>query len=325
MKRSINIGVFDPKHIQQASPYCGDQVFAKGLEANGYEVTRFDYRATNDTNGDLIKLAQSIKDQVDIVWIGKAERILPITLNSLRQIFKGAIFVKWAADVRDNPTEHDLGHNRVIDWFFGTFGGEYLKKHLLTNMKGVASIIAFTDSDFYHKMDVSDEYKSDVLWTGRKGFGDNPLRNEIIDHLSKTKQYKVKIAGLNDWLGDPEYQYYINGTKIGIGSNSFDRTKYSSDRLGNYMACGTFYLLQYFKGLEEVFERGKEIDWFENIDEMDSKIEYYMSHEKEREYIAMRGQETILNFFDYKPLVFNLLKIIETGKSLYPWDDVYVN
>jgi len=323
MKRSINIGVFDPKLICQASPYCGDQIFAKGLEANSYEVTRFDYRATNDPNNQLLEIANKIKPE--LFWFGKCERISPETIGILKSRFPESIFCKWCADVRDEPTEHDMRHNQFIDYFFGTFGGDYLQKHLLPSMKGVASILAFTDSDFYHKMDVSDEYKSDILWTGRKGFGDNSLRNEIIDHLSGTKQYKVKIAGLNDWLGDPQYQYYINGTKIGIGSNSFNRVKYSSDRLGNYMACGTFYLLQYFKGLEEVFQRGKEIDWFEDIEEMDSKIEYYLTHEKEREYIAMRGQETILNFFDYKPLVFNLLKIIETGKSLYPWDDVYVN
>ena len=323
MKKSLNIGVFEPKLIYQASPYPGDNVFAKGLELNGYEVTRFDYRAAKNPDNDLLKLALTVEP--DIFWFGKAERISPDTIRNLKSRFPGAIFVKWAADVRDNPTEHDLGHNANVDWFFGTFGGEYLKKHLFPSMKGVASIIAFTDSEFYHKMDVDEEYKSDVLWTGRRGFGDNPLRNEIIDELSRTNKYNVKLAGLKEWLGDPEYLYYINGAKIGIGSNSFNRTKYSSDRLGNYMACGTFYLTQYIEGLEEVFQRGKEIDWFESIEEMEEKIKYYLTHDDEREYIAMRGQMTILNFFDCRPLVFNLLKIIETGKKFYPWDDVYIN
>ncbi len=47
MKKSLNIGVFNPSLIIQASPYCGDNVFAKGLEQNGYDVIRFDYRDTS--------------------------------------------------------------------------------------------------------------------------------------------------------------------------------------------------------------------------------------------------------------------------------------
>lgn len=45
MKKAITVGVYDPRLIYQASPYCGDNVFAKGLEANEYKVTSC-YRST---------------------------------------------------------------------------------------------------------------------------------------------------------------------------------------------------------------------------------------------------------------------------------------
>ena len=73
---------------------------------------------------------ECIKEKLSYA-IGKAERILPTSLNVLRQVFPDAVFVKWAADVRDEPTAHDMGHMQYVDWFFGTFGGSYLKKHLL--------------------------------------------------------------------------------------------------------------------------------------------------------------------------------------------------
>ncbi len=130
---------------------------------------------------------------------------------------------------------------------------------------------------------------------------------------------------MNDWLGYPEYLYYINGTKIGIGINSFNRTKYSSDRLGNYMACGTFYLPHYFEGIEKVFSRYHDIDWYETIEELGEKIKYYLNNEEKRKEIAKNGQRKILEYFDCKPLVANLLNVIETGKSKYSWDDVYTN
>ena len=322
-KKSLNIGVFNPKLIQQASPYCGDNVFAKGLEANGYEVSRFDYRSSLNPNGDLINKAAEVKP--DLFWFGKCEKIDPDTFRILKSRHREAIFVKWAADVRTTPTAHDISHNIHVDWFFGTFGGTYLMSHLMPMMKGVASIITFTDSDYYEKMLVEEQYKSDILWTGRKGFGDNEIRNDVINFLSRISNAKVKIGGLNDWVVHPDYVRYINGTKIGVGANSFNRTKYSSDRLGNYVSCGTFYLPHYFEGIEKIFTRGKNIDWFVSIRELQEKLEYYLSNEEEREKIALNGRKFVLEHFDYKPLVENLLNIIETKKSKYSWDDVYTN
>lgn len=325
-KKSLNIGVFNPNLICQAAPYCGDNVFAKGLELNGYNVTRFDYRA-NTNYGSLLTMAEEI--QPNIVWMGKCERISFDTVKALREVAPNAIFVKWAADVRDYPTDHDLAHNENVDWFFGTFGGDYLKAHLTPKMKGVCSMVTYVDSDFYKPMNVSKEWNSDVLWTGIKGFGDNPLRNEIIDTLSKYENEGCFVTvygqGGKAWLGDPEYLYAINGAKIGIGANNFNRKLYSSARLGNYISCGIFYLTQHFEGIEKIFTRGKNLDWFNSIEEMEDKICFYLEHDKERKQIAKNCRNFVLKYFDTKPLVANCLKVIETGKKNYKWDDIYTN
>jgi hypothetical protein len=334
IKKSLNIGVFDPILINQASPYCGDEIFAKGLNANGYEVIRFDYRATNNPCDDLLELAKRQKTDPTIIWIGKAERITPETIFELRQLFPDAIFVKWAADVRDMPTPHDIGHLQYVDWFFGTFAGNYLRAHLLPNMKGVGSILTFTDSSFYKGIEVEEKWKSDILWTGRRGFGDNPIRNEVIEHLQskkseyeKTDEVRTKISMFmeRNWLGNPEYLYAINGARIGIGVNSFNRRKYSSDRLGNYVACGTFYLMHYVEGIEECFEKGVDLDWFESIEELDEKTDFYLKNDSLRNVIARNGRKKVLDNFDFKPLVFNLLNVIKNKRSDYAWDEVYLN
>lgn len=323
-KKVLSIGVFDPKLINSASPYCGDNVFAKGFEQNDYDVTRYDYRATPYPNEDILKIAE--KEKFDIFWFGKCEKIDPEIIGILKSKNKDSIFCKWAADVRDEPSWNDLAHNQYIDWFFGTFGGEYLKKHLLPSMKGVCSLFAFTDSDFYKPIEIKEEFVSDVLWTGRKGFGDNLLRNEIIESLIKNEMNNnVQMYGLEyqPWLQDPEYLYAINGTKIGIGSNSFNRYLYSSDRIGNFMACGIFYLTQYIEGMEKIFKKGQHLDWFTTTDEMNELIEYYLKNEEERKQIAKNGREFILQHFSCKPLIENCLNVIKTGKSNYAWDNIY--
>lgn len=341
-KLALCIGVYDPALICQASPMCGDNVFAKGLEANGYSVHRLDYRAFPDANSELKRLVdQWLKEgkTPNIVWLGKCEKILPASVQLLKKVFPTATIVKWAADVRDNPAEHDVELLKAgVDWFFATFAGEYLKKHLFPSMIGVCSMLTFTDSTFYHAKDVDQKYFSDILWTGRRSIGDNLLRNQIIDALAAIvekqgatakdkREFDIAMFGHDrkEWLGNPDYVNYINGAKIGIGSNSFKRRKYSSDRLGNYMSCGTFFLTEYIEGLDEAFKRGVHLDWFSTTDEMFEKIRFYLANPDIRYAIAKRGREFVLKHFDYKPLVYNLLKIIETHEKQNPWEEVYLN
>lgn len=324
--KTVNVGVFDPSLICTASPYCGDNVFARGLELLEHDVNRFDYRATSNSNQDLLKFADEIKP--DLFWFGKCERIYPETIRALKFKCPNSIFIKWATDVRDKPTDFDLSHLEYMDLFTATYAGDYLKKHkeVMSKDSIAMSMMTFTDSNFYKQISYPDKYKVDVVWTGRSGFGDNFLRNQIIQRLTEMENdYNISMYGIkpNSWIGYPEYLHAICGAKIGIGTNSFNRRKYSSDRLGNYMACGTFYLTQYIEGLEECFTRGINLDWFNDLEEMEDKIEYYLSHDTERKEIAKDGQKFILDHFDAKPLVENILYTLNNKKSQYKWDEIY--
>ena len=323
--KTINIDVFDTRLIYTASPFCSGEVFAKGFEQNGYDVFRFDYRASKNPNEELLIHADAINP--DIFFFGKAETITPTTVGDLRLKYPNTTFIKFAADVRSMPSKHDTDILKYIDLFVATYAGDWLKVHkdYMSKDAKAMSIMTFTDSSFYHKYDVPEFWKSDVLWTGREGFGDNKMRNEIIANLQKMKikeDHKIAIHGLNNWLGSPQYQQAICGTKIGIGSNSFNRRKYSSDRMGNFMACGTFFMTQYIDGIEDCFTKGENIEWFENINEMEELIEFYLKNEEKRQEIAKKGQEFILKYFDAKPLVKNILEVLKTGKSNYKWDEI---
>jgi spore maturation protein CgeB len=60
-------------------------------------------------------------------------------------------------------------------------------------------------------------------------------------------------------------------------------------RVFEVTGCGGFLLTEYVKGLEDVFEIGKEIDVFRNKDELAEKVEYYLKHEEERARMAKAG------------------------------------
>ena len=63
--------------------------------------------------------------------------------------------------------------------------------------------------------------------------------------------------------------------------------------------------------MENLFEIGKEIEIFNNKEELLEKVKYYLKHEEERESIARRGYERAKRDYDAKRAVPKLLSTID--------------
>ena len=64
--------------------------------------------------------------------------------------------------------------------------------------------------------------------------------------------------------------------------------------------CGALLLTKRSdNGQTELFEEGKHFDTFETLDELESKVEYYLSYPEERERIAHAGQQWALTHHTY--------------------------
>lgn len=70
-------------------------------------------------------------------------------------------------------------------------------------------------------------------------------------------------------------------------------------RVFDVLASGGFLLSNYQKELVELFEPGKELVLFHNMQELEELTEYYLSHEEERRAIARAGQKKILQLYTY--------------------------
>lgn len=74
----------------------------------------------------------------------------------------------------------------------------------------------------------------------------------------------------------------------------------ATQRIFDVMAAGGFMLSNYQEELEELFIHGEEIVLFHNESELLELVEYYLTHEEERERIAQRGQQKVLKEHGYK-------------------------
>ena len=73
-----------------------------------------------------------------------------------------------------------------------------------------------------------------------------------------------------------------------------------SNRL--YWACGSgaFYLTFRTRGIEDIMQPGKEIETFDDLDEMVEKIRWYTDHPDERRRIAEAGKQRVLKNYTFR-------------------------
>ena len=84
-------------------------------------------------------------------------------------------------------------------------------------------------------------------------------------------------------------------------------------RAMDIMGAGGFLLTNYQNDLSECFTIGEDLDIYTSPDDLLSKCEYYLSHEKERIEIAENGYQKVLNHYTYEK---QLQKMLSSALSL---------
>lgn len=83
-----------------------------------------------------------------------------------------------------------------------------------------------------------------------------------------------------------------------------------SQRVWDVLACGGFLLTNYQAEIPEYFEIGKDLETYESLDELEEKIDYYLTHEEERMEIAIRGYEKVAAHHTYEIRVAQMIRIL---------------
>ena len=138
------------------------------------------------------------------------------------------------------------------------------------------------------------------------GFCGNVLnRGHIIDSLDK---YNIKkdIFVIGDDMVN-----VINSYKIHLNCNISNDINY---RTFETTGCGTFLLTNYKPGLEKLFDIGKEIVVYNDLNDLDNKVKYYLENEEEREKIALAGYNRAKKDHTYFERSKRIIYIIKNKK-----------
>lgn len=155
----------------------------------------------------------------------------------------------------------------------------------------------------------------DALFLGSTNFYDHPTRGLHVEQLAQLGDtYRIKIG---KGYQDKAYRQILNQSRIVVNHSCIYRHEMNT-RCYEIPACGSLLFCEDTNEDIGYFLTDRESCVLYNLENLQELICYYLEHEDERQSIAQRGHEKILNYTYEKQfeLLFNSLpNVIESFKG----------
>lgn len=272
------------------------------------------YWMTGAINAELLATAKNFRP--DFILLFKPILITPATVNSLRKLSKT---FSWYPDYVYFPKTASSYFYQSIPLYDAHFSFNFANSEELKKFGAKESLFLPCAADpalHYRPDDLSPEEQSwgaDVIFIGTYAPED---RVKMLERLA-AEGIQIKIYG-NDWEALPKdsplvvsgaVQYRplncedmakgFAASKIAVAFVRQHNKETLACRTYEIPACGTFMLHERTSKTGEVFEEGKEAEFFSSYEELRDKVAYYLTHEEERRRIAEAGLRKILGGGNY--------------------------
>lgn len=283
-------------------------------------VEAFDYRGLakvlgTDLMNELLYL-KAILYKPHLIFLGKSESVVGYTIRRIKEHINTCV-IHWYGDYRPTPQPWVVDIGRHADYtFFQNRDKSYWQKYHKMGVTRIGFWPMGTDPDVFHPQDNIKCYDVVFMANNADFLEGHQRRRDLIDAIIKNGIDLHLFGEKWEYLSDTPHVYlhpfvYTKGfgkacsiAKIIIDFDVVsDIYLYTSwRRVMNSMACKAFFLTSYFPGLEEFFENGKHLVWFDSIPEAIELIKYYLVNEEEREKIATMGQQEVVaqNTWDHR-------------------------
>lgn len=231
----------------------------------------------------------------DLVLIYSSDIPLEV-LEKIKSRYLTAIFYP---DVYDPLRERLVTYAREVDYLFIT------NKRQIPELKsrGVWNPIFCwqgCDSDEHRIIETRDpKWASQVAFIGRPS---PESRVELLRTVNNKFDLKAWGAPWSSYgfrcpkvtVYPQHYARICNAAEIMLGCDArFDMDYNTSNRTWITLGCGGFLLTNYQRGLEDMFVKGKHLEWYQNTAECLEMIDFYLRHPDKRRKIAAAGYEHV--------------------------------
>ncbi len=255
----------------------------------------------------LIKKISDFKPQ--FILVIKGDRIPLEIIREIKEKFKLPVANYWIDDPDSIDVSRKISPN--YDYFF-TNDPDAVQVHKESGCSHVKFLSFGFLPDLHKKIQLSEEehkeYESEICFAGSVSEG----RIKVLEELSN---FNLKI-----W--SPRYvysfkkEYQIEKNKLPSSSPLYskftDRAVWNEELVKVYNAskivlnihspqtvpimrdfevtgCGAFLMTDDARSLKTMFNPGEEIIFYKNIEELKDLVKFYLSHSREREEIARKG------------------------------------
>jgi glycosyltransferase involved in cell wall biosynthesis len=156
----------------------------------------------------------------------------------------------------------------------------------------------------------------DVVFVGRA----NSRRRRFVRRLEDNGIDVVCHGG--GWENESIYRTDLvelyQRSKVILNLQGFPPEKQGSGfsiRVFQAMGTGSFLLSEHCPDLENVFERGEHLDWFNEPEECVEKVRYYLDNPAERETIAETGLEYVHRNYSWVAIIDRILAIVNDERT----------
>ena len=181
--------------------------------------------------------------------------------------------------------------------------------------------IADADPNFYHGSDTymnTDRYLVAHQYIGMKLAAVERERtlNRLAGHFQValyTNSDTTNLTGVDCRGGVNtlnEMPKVFHASKINLNMTMRPIETGLSLRVWDILGCGGFLLTNYQSEIPEYFEIGRELEAYESMEELEQKIQYYLTHEDERIEIAINGYEKVAKFHTYERRLTEMIRIL---------------
>lgn len=261
-------------------------------------------------------LSAASKEKADLIFIIKGDFLFPETLKKIREVLSCPVagYVWDEPFYTHNKNQDDYRTSNFkngLSWYdfifvFDTFYIDEIKRQ---GAKQVQYLPLATNPKRYSEIEVPDQdrcdYGYDVCFIGVPF----PNRVEIFENLL---EYKIGVFGdhwgtyfmLQGMKTPPYYKGKATGetvnkiylsSKIVLNIHHPQSIEGLNTRTFDIPACGAFEMVDYKNNIEKHFEIDKEIVTFSNINELKSKIDFYLKNDDLRKTISERGKQKVLS------------------------------
>ena len=242
----------------------------------------------------------SARLSADVSFVGSLYNENHNLYDSLQGI---SSYTKGYLDAIMQAQSHVYGYNFLEECLTPAITAELQNAaHYQKNPDGVESL-SFIFSDYYLCRKLTSMERINILTDVASHFPlkiFTPNNNYVIPNASN--------MGVADYLTETPYIFHDSKINLNITLRSIKSG--IPLRCMEIMSCGGFLLTNFQSDFFKHFVAGEDFVYFESNDDMLQKIDYYLTHEKERASIAESGYQKVIKNHSYETIFQQIFNII---------------